>query len=97
MQNREPTGVTALLIILSDSITLAHPIIRPSRSLVVVDELIGDPHYGDQNTIDRLDRKFLSSGGHAARFMLIQAAVLGEYTSNHCVLREAWEARLTRQ
>jgi hypothetical protein len=27
----------------------------------------------------------------AARFMLIQAAVLGEYTSNHCVLREAWE------
>ena len=33
----------------------------------------------------------------AARFMLIQAAVLGEYTSNHCVLREAWEARLTRQ
>ena len=27
--------------------------------LVVVDELIGDPGYGDQNTIDRLDRKFL--------------------------------------
>ena len=27
--------------------------------LVVVDELIGDPRYGDQNTIDRLDRKFL--------------------------------------
>jgi hypothetical protein len=27
--------------------------------LVVVAELIGDPRYGDQNTIDRLDRKFL--------------------------------------
>jgi len=29
--------------------------------------------------------------------MRIQAAVLSEYTSNHCVIREGWEARLTRQ
>ena len=50
--------------------------------LVVVDELIGDPRYGDQNPIDRLDRVFYdvmreaSVVSVAARFMLIQAAVL---------------------
>ena len=59
----------APLIILSDSITLATGEFNSSSvrlgfaiaalPLVVVDELIGDPRYGDQNTIDRLDRKFL--------------------------------------
>ena len=69
--------------------------------LLVVDELIGDPRYGDPNTDgSRSIEVFydvMREASVAARFMLIQAAVLGEYTSNHCVLREAWEARLTRQ
>ena len=110
MQNREPTGITAPLyhFVRLNTLATGDPIHRRSGlgfaiaalPLVVVDELIGDPRYGDQNTIDGLDRSFydvMREASVAARFMLIQAAVLGEYTSNHCVLREAWEARLTRQ
>jgi len=111
MQNREPTGITAPLVILSDSITLATGESNSSSerlgvryccaAALVVDELIGDPPYGDPNTDgSRSIEVFydvMREASVAARFMLIQAAVLGEYTSNHCVLREAWEARLTRQ
>ena len=49
--------------------------------LVVVDELIGDPRYGDPNTDgSRSIEVFydvMREASVAARFMLIQAAVLG--------------------
>ena len=59
--------------------------------LLVVDELIGDPRYGDPNTDgSRSIEVFydvMREASVAARFMLIQAAVLGEYIESLCVKR----------
>ena len=91
MQNREPTGITAPLIILSDSITLATGESSSSserlgarycraaaRSCRRAD---GDPRYVDPNTDgSRSIEVFydvMREASVAARFMLIQAAVLG--------------------
>jgi len=82
--------ITAPLIILSDSITLATGESNSSSErlgfaiaalpLVVVDELIGDPRYGDPNTDgSRSIGSFygvMRGASVAARFMLLQAAVL---------------------
>ena len=60
---------------------LAHDVIKTSDR--------GDLSCSDHRNADRADQLVDDYEQ--------QEAVLGEYTSNHCVLREAWEARLTRQ